>query len=104
MKYQTENFWPKCLITFDYETRLKISNEMIKSGEMDEKYSLVTMSMDGTHHLMQLQSQYPSDSQYSYKLKDIAYNMLVIIGNYVVYLLNLVGCFNKWLVVLGRKS
>jgi len=31
------------------------------------------------HRLMQLQSMFFSDSQYSWKLKDIAYNMLVII-------------------------
>jgi len=37
------------------------------------------MSMDETHRLMQLQSMFSSDSQYSWKLKDIAYNMLVII-------------------------
>ena len=80
LKLKTDHFWPKFLVTFDYKTRKEITQKMIESGEMDQKYSLVTMSMDGTHRLMQLQNIFPSDFQYSWKLKDIAYNMLVIIA------------------------
>jgi len=79
LKLKADHFWPKFLLTFDYKSRKEITQKVIESGEMDQKYSLVTMSMNGTHRLMQLQSMFSSDSQYSWKLKDIAYNMLVII-------------------------
>jgi hypothetical protein len=50
---------------------------MIDKGEMDPKYDLVTYSMDGTHNLIRKTKGVP-DQSYSYKLKDIAYNILVI--------------------------
>ena len=62
---------------------------MHERGEIDEQFALITMYMDGTHCLVQQQRQYPSDMQYSYKLKDIAYNMLVI--NYAHFFLT-----RKW--------
>ena len=59
---------------------------MIHSGEMDNKYQLVTLSFDGTHNLIRKLDNF--DKGYSYKLKDWAYNILAF-ENY--YLLNLLA-------------
>jgi hypothetical protein len=54
---------------------------MIASGEMDAKYHLVTFSMDSTHNLIHKIDGYTVKQQWSYKLKNIAYNILV--SNYI---------------------
>jgi len=43
---------------------------------MDEKYHLVTLSLDSTHNLTNRVANSRS-KLYSYKLKDFAYNVLV---------------------------
>lgn len=61
---------------------------MIDKGEMDPKYKMVcsfllynfikiTLSMDGTHNLCK-KIEGREDKMWSYKLKNIAYNILVI--------------------------
>ena len=54
-----------------------MTQHMIDIGEMDIKYKLVTLSMDGTHNLKDKGTNTPSSQMYSYKLKDLAYNILV---------------------------
>lgn len=52
---------------------------MVNRGEMDPKFDIVTLSMDGTHNLIRkLKDKLGPGNTWSYKLKDSAYNVLVI--------------------------
>ena len=76
---QISSFNKKYLVSFDYVTRRQISKEIKEKGELDSLYSsTITMGLDGTHCLMCLQNFADRIHQFSYKLKDIAYNTLVI--------------------------
>lgn len=50
---------------------------MIDMGEMDPKFKYVTLSLDGTHNLIQKLKKSQLEALRSYKLKDNAYNVLV---------------------------
>ena len=57
---------------------------MIEEGEMNSKYKLITLSMDGTHNLIQV-AKSNSQKWYSYKLKDCAYNILVTLNKISIF-------------------
>lgn len=65
------------MVFFDYETQREITREMIQQGEMNEKYSLITMFLDGTHRIMNKQKHLSIELQIPFKLKNIAYNSIV---------------------------
>jgi hypothetical protein len=67
------SFWPTYLTPFDYTYRRQLTQQMIDKGEMDKKYEMVTLSMDGTHRLIEQSEKHPTSNLQSYKLKDCAY-------------------------------
>ena len=108
---EVESFAEKYLTSFSYEIRRKLNNKMLSSGELDLKYEIVTLSIDGTHNLIRklLKNNFfpkfdENQNEFrSYKLKDDAYNVLVQITSFMVLII-LVDWFAEWLVDLGRRS
>jgi len=79
---------------------------MIEKGEMDEKYKLVTVSLDGTHNLI-TKAKKKDKKLWSYKLKDLAYNILVLAVLYLFFVhlshfFQLIMLCNGWWVWVGN--
>jgi hypothetical protein len=62
----------------NYPARKLLTLESIEKKEMDKKYELVTLMLDGTHIPIWDKSEHPGGDFYSYKNKDNAFNILVI--------------------------
>jgi hypothetical protein len=75
--FQCAPFSEAYLSPFSYERRLEFTQDMINHGEMDPKYKRITLSMDGTHNLVEIHKNNPEGKHWSYKMKDSAYNILV---------------------------
>ena len=67
--------------------------------EMDKKYDLVTLMLDGTHIPIWNKSEHPGGHYFSYKNKDFAYNILVISSEFNTDLLNIILIINQILLI-----
>ena len=68
---------------------------------MSKKFEDVTVSFDGTHRLW-FQSEDRPENDWSYKLKDFGYNVLVILISYSINFIQFVGLTNGWWIYCGN--
>ena len=73
------------LSIFTAAVRQELTKKMLDSGEMDQNFRSITISFDGTHRLWTKTPSYREPNDWSYKLKDSGYNVMVL---FTIYLIN----------------
>jgi hypothetical protein len=79
MIFKTEFINKRFTDPHDYERRFQVTKNYIVSGEMDKKYSRITVSIDATHRLWNRDHSKIAKKplyDWSYKLKEFGYNVL----------------------------